>query len=330
MSWLDFLPDITLPSEINLVKFGHTVDGDLIQGDAIDGEQINADYAIQSEGDIIPINEIDRVVLGQLSGDSPLKLRNNNRELIIDPEHLKEQDEWKEIAKPALKEGWIETGAVSTKRAYPILLQAERNITDEKISNIKGFFSGKIFTSDYQLLQSSLTIDRIMNADKDVGMTDEELKQRKRQLANKYHEGAFSLPSMCTSGYFDEGELFRQVYEEMDENAEYDVGDYDSVFRKMVMNKPFVAYAMDSQSTEELTDIIHGKISRLPNYNIPIPYIDIRGIGTTNHQKIRTAMESIEEEYSEIEYDERVGDRELIVRIDVGSITPTEGGAIQP
>lgn len=110
----------------------------------------------------------------------------------------------------------------------------------------------------------------------------------------------------------------------MEEKEGYGVDSYDSVFRTMILRKPFVAYAKDSQSSEELTDIILGKITRLPNYDIPLPYIDIRGIGRSNHQKIRTAMETVENEHEEIEYDERLGDEELIVRIDADSISYTE------
>lgn len=201
MSWLDFLPDISLPDHIgvDIINIGTDVDGDLVQGDAIDGDQVNADYAIRSEGNVVPINEIERVVPGKLSGDAPLDLRENRTELVIDPENLEEPNEWEEVVKPGLKAGWREEEAVSTRSAYPILLQAERNITDEKIADIKAFFEGNIFSSDYLLLQSSLTIDRAMNADDGMGMTDVELKRRKRDLADKYHDAAFSLPSMCTS-----------------------------------------------------------------------------------------------------------------------------------
>jgi len=322
MSWLDFLPDISLPEhvDVDVINVGPDVDGDLVQGDAIDGDQIDTDYAIKSEGNIVPIDEIERIVPGRLPGEAPLELREAKNELVIDPENLHDENEWEEVVKPGLKAGWKAERAVSTRSAYPILLQAERNIDDEKIADIKDFFANRIFTSDYLLLQSSLTIDRAMNADDEEGMTNEELKRRKRNLADKYHNAAFSLPSMCTSGYFDEGELFRRVYDQMDERQEYDVDNYDSVFRKMILGKPFVAYAKDSQSSEELTDIVRGKIARLPNYDIPLPYIDIRGIGRSNHQKIRTAMESVEDERTEIEYDERVGEDELVVRIDADSI----------
>ncbi len=323
MSWFDFLPDISLPDhvDVDVINIGPEVDGDYVQGDAIDGDQVNADYAIKSEGDIVPINEIDRVVSGKLSGDAPLELRENNHELVIDPENLEGEAEWEEVVKPGLKAGWEEEKAVSTRSAYPILLQAERNITDEKISDIKDFFFDRIFTSDYRLLESSLTIDRAMNAEDGVEMTDAELKRRKRELADKYHDAAYSLPSICSSGYFDGGELFRQVYEKMEENSEYDVDNYDSVFRTMISDKPFVAYAMDSQSATELEDIVLGKIKRLPDYDIPLPYLDIRGIGRANHQKIRTVMETIEDEFAEIKYDERVGDGELIVRIDANIVS---------
>lgn len=322
MSWFDFLPDISLPEhvDIDIINIGDDVDGDLVQGDVVEGDQVNSNYAIESEGDIIPISEIDRIVVGDLPGDVPVELRENNEELVLDSKTLEKQGQWEDVSKPGLKSGWEKEGTVSTESAYPILLQAERNITDEKIAEIKSFFEGKIFTSDYLLLQSSLTIDRVMNARDKPGWTDEELKSRKRQLADKYHEAAFTLPSLCTSGYFDENGLFREVYETMVEFDEYDASNYDSVFRTMISKRPFVTYARESLSENELTDIIRGKINRLPEYEIPLPYIDVRGIGRSNHQKIRTAMETIEEEHESIEYDERVGNEELVVRIDANSI----------
>jgi len=323
MSWFDFLPDISLPEhvDIDIINIGDDADGDIVQGDVIEGNQVNANYAIESEGNIIPINEIDRIVVGKLPGDVPVELRENNEELVLDAETLENQGEWEGISKPGLKSGWEEEGAVSTESAYPILLQAERNITDEKIIEIKAFFERKVFTSDYLLLQSSLTIDQVMNAADRSGWSNEELKSRKQQLANKYHDAAFTLPSLCTSGYFDEDGLFREVYETMTEREEYDVSNYDSVFRTMISDRPFVAYARESLSENELIDIIRGKINRLPSYDIPLPYIDVRGIGSSNHQKIRTAMETIEEENENIVYDERVGNEELVVRIDADSIT---------
>jgi hypothetical protein len=241
--------------------------------------------------------------------------------LVIDPENFENEEEWENVVKPGLKAGWRDEGAVSTQSAYPILLQAERNITDQKISDIKQFFQDKIFSSDYLLLQSSLTIDRAINAEEGARMTDSELRERKRNLAEKYHEGAYSLPSMCTSGYFDEGQILRQIFQEMESQPGYDANNYNSKFRKLVINKPFVVYVNETQSTEELVDIIRGKIKRLPNYDIPLPYIDIRGIGNTNHQKIRQAMETIDDEYDRIEYDERIGGKELVIRIDADSIS---------
>ena len=325
MSWLDFLPDISLPDhvDIDIIDVGHDIEGDLIQGDEVSGDQISADYAIKSGETVVPINKIERVVPGELPGEAPVELREKRNELIIDPENLEEPEEWDTVVKPGLKKGWREEGAVSTREAYPILLQAERNVNDEKISGIKDFFSDKIFTSDYLLLQSSLVIDRAMNAEEGEWMTDEELKQRKQELAEKYHDASYSLPSMCTSGYFDEGELFRQVYQKMGREPQYDVDDYDSVFRKMILHKPFVAYAMNSQSEKELLDIVLGKISRLSDYDIPLPYVDVRGIGKSNHQKIRNVMEAVEEQHEGVKYDERVGDEELVVRIDAQSISST-------
>lgn len=323
MSWLDFLPDISLPEhvDISIVDIGNDVDGDLVQGDVVEGDQVDATYAIESDDNIIPISELNRIVVGELPGEVPMELRENNEELVLDSETLDRQGEWEEVSKPGLKSGWEEEGFVATESAYPILLQAERNITDEKITEIKDFFEGKIFTTDYLLLQSSLTIDQVMNARDEPGLTNDELRSRKRQLANKYHDAAFTLPSLCTSGYFDQGEIFRDVYETMAGHDEYDVSNYDSVFRMMISNRPFVAYARESLSENELADIIRGKINRLPNYEIPLPYIDIRGIGNSNHQKIRTAMETVTEENEDIEYDERVGDEELVVRIIADSIT---------
>lgn len=328
MDWLGFLPDISLPEniDIDIINIGDDVEGDLvegdvIEGDAIDGDQIDGEYVLKSDGDIIPINEIKRVIPGELSGDAPIDLRKNNRELVIDPENFENEDEWEDVVKPGLKAGWKHEGAVSTQSAYPILLQAERNITDEKISDIKQFFQDKIFSSDYLLLQSSLTIDRAMNAEEGARMTDSELRERKRNLAEKYHEGAYSLPSMCTSGYFDEDQLFRQIFQKMGSNPDYNTNNYKSVFRELVISKPFVVYVNETQSTEELVDVIRGKITRLPNDDIPLPYLDIRGIGRTNHQKIRQAMENINDEYNRIEYDERLGGEELVIRIDADSIS---------
>jgi len=322
MSWLsNFLPDISLPQnvDIDVMNVGDEVYGDLVEGDSVDGNKVDSEYVIRAEGNVIPLEEIERVVQGNVPGESPLQLGASNREIVIDPQNL-QREEWDEVVKPGLKEGWNEERSVSTPSAYPILLQAERNVTDEKIQEIKRFFQSKIFTSDYLLLQSSLTLDRAMNAESEEGMTDAELKRRKRELADKYHDAAFSLPSLCTSGYIDEGNLFREVYREMEEDAAYDVDDFDVAFRKLIRNKPFVAYAHNRQSEEELTDIVRGKIDRHGQYDVPLPYIDVRGIGRQNHQKIREVMATIDDEYEDLEYDEHVGDDELIARIDASTI----------
>lgn len=293
MSWLDFLPDITLPEniDIDVFRIGDRIEGDQIQGDAVEGDNLDAELAIEYEGEIIPINEIERIVQGRLPGDSPLDLSDNKQELILDPENFQEENEWDEIVKPGLKEGWEKNGTVSTRSAYPILFHAERTINDEKIRNIKEFFQDEIFSSDFHLLQSALTIDKALNAPSGERISDVELRERKRQLADKYHTAAFSLPSMCSAGYFDEGEIFRNVYEEMQRNDEYDIDDFDRVFRVMIASKPFVAFVENSDSTDEVADIVVGKIERLSDYDIPIPYIDVGGVGSANHEKIRDAIE---------------------------------------
>jgi len=322
MSWLDFLPEITLPEslDIDIVHVGDTVEGDQVQGDVVAGDDVDSEYAIVTEGDTIPVDDVERVIPGKLSGDAPLEVQAGGRELVIDPQNLEPNDEWEDVVKPGLRAGWEVERSVSMRSAYPILLQAERNVTDEKIAEIVGFFSGMILTNDLLLLKSSLTIDRAMNADGATGMADDELKRRKRQLAEKYHEAAFSLPSLCSSGYFDEGKLFRHVYERMDELDEFDVDDYDTVFRRLITHKPFVAYVQNSQPVEELEDIVRGKLNRLSQYDVPLPYVDVRGIGRSNHQKIRAVMDTLDAEFSDLEYDERLGDGELIARIEADSI----------
>ena len=112
MGWLDFLPNISLPEniDIDIINIGHDVEGDLvegdaIEGDAIEGDQIDGEYVIKSDGDIVPLNEIKRVIPGKLSGDAPIDLRKNNKELVLDPENFENEDEWENVVKPGLKAG---------------------------------------------------------------------------------------------------------------------------------------------------------------------------------------------------------------------------------
>lgn len=322
MSWLDFLPEISLPEnvDIDVIHIGDRIEGDQVHGDSVEGDSLDAELAIRHDGETIPLNEVERIVHGRIPGEAPIGLSDNNEELILDPENFQEESEWEEIVKPRLEEGWRENGSASMRDAYPILFHAERSVDDEKIRGIKEFFRGEIFSSDFQLLQSALTIDRAINAPSGEGITDIELRRRKRQLADKYHDAAFSLPSMCSAGYFDEGEIFRHVHETMSQEDEYDVDNYDRVFRVMIDSKPFVAFVESSDSTEEVSDVVVGKIERLPSYDIPIPYIDVGGIGSSNHEKIRDAIELVDERVDGIEYDERVRGDELILRIDADSV----------
>lgn len=111
--------------------------------------------------------------------------------------------------------------------------------------------------------------------------------------------------------------MLYELYDEIVNKEEQSVDVYRDTFVKYVRNRPFVVFVKYDDTKEDIYDDFFAKLLRLDNYDREIKFIDIRGKGEENHEKIEEAVELIEEHHDPVQHDRMNIDRDLVIRIDV-------------
>lgn len=233
--------------------------------------------------------------------------------LILDPEQVPEdrRDAGQEVI-PKLHE---EVGGFSTPSMSPFVYSYRQSNGKEYIDQISEFYETKIPPVYVSMIEDSLMLAL---ATKTQDLSWSEVRQRRRGIRDKYHnDAAFPLSSLCAAGYLDKGGLLYELYDEIVNKEEQSVDVYRDTFVKYVRNRPFVVFVKYDDTKEDIYDDFFAKLLRLDNYDREIKFIDIRGKGEENHEKIEEAVELIEEHHDPVQYDQMNIDRDLVIRIDV-------------
>lgn len=68
-------------------------------------------------------------------------------------------------------------------------------------------------------------------------------------------------------------------------------------------------------------DNVLAKSIQLGNYDVSIPFIDIRGMGEDNRETIREVLDVLEKYHESVEYDVYDEENEMVIRLDPDSLT---------
>lgn len=214
------------------------------------------------------------------------------------------------------EEGEILKDTASDKKRA--IESADRGEIDETLQ----FFRPKISDRYVKILEASLYLRETLEGDQYVPR--DRVEAMKRDVAEKYGTESYYVINLCSAGYFDEGRYFRELYHQMASSDEWKEGDYKDVFEEIIENEPFTVFVSTDQNPYHVKSKVRTKLAKYQRYSVDISFVDVRGIGQRNHEIARGAVERLENELGEFEYDESVRDNEIVIRIRPDTVTGLE------
>ncbi|MFB6145695.1 MAG: hypothetical protein ABEJ99_04295 [Candidatus Nanohaloarchaea archaeon] len=193
------------------------------------------------------------------------------------------------------------------------------NSDQDRIQETLEFFSPIISDEHLETLKHALFVRELWEDDRPIDKKKQDIKQ-------KHGEEGQTIVNLCTAGYFDEEGYLRKLYQDMKQTENYKEGDYQEEFEDIVYHAPFSVFVSRYKSAAEYKNEVRKKIQQYQRYRVEIEFIDLRGIGSKNKKKVKTILNSLEEELEQIEYQrkERSEDGELRIRIDPSSVEGLE------
>ena len=260
--------------------------------------------------DVGDTTDIDNVQVVSGRGDQPVGIDEEEDTLYVDSEVL-DRNSQNEI-QSVIRDAWEETGGVyrtTTQEDIEALESIEKDRVDETLD----FFSPIISNRYLEILEPALYLRKIWESEDHVPA--EEMRRRRKDIAQKFGQISYNIINLCSAGYFDEGRYLRELYNELKEEEDWKEGQYQEVFDEIVKNEPFTVFVSREDMTSDVEREIINKISKYQRYTVDIDFVDVRGMGHRNREKVRDAINSIESEANHFEYKILNDETEIVVRI---------------
>lgn len=146
------------------------------------------------------------------------------------------------------------------------------------------FFVDVLPQEDLNILRAALYIRTIFKEHHG------DVTQLKAQLINQYGIRARNIANLCSAGYFES--WIKPLYEEMSKKPSFKEEKFLEIYEEIVRYSPFAFFVSRAMSDSEVIQHIMNKIEKMKGYGIKT--LNIHGIGHTNVDKVKNALEEIE------------------------------------
>lgn len=126
-----------------------------------------------------------------------------------------------------------------------------------------------------------------------------EMRERKREIAERFGTEAPVVCNLATAGYFDEGGYIHELFEDLRSQDDTDERDFVELFDEIVNNQPFTVFVGGYDKVHAVREKVKHRMRQKKQYGVDFSFIDVRGIGEDNREKIRKVIEGLEEEADE-------------------------------
>lgn len=105
------------------------------------------------------------------------------------------------------------------------------------------------------------------------------------------------LMSLCSTGYFDEGDVFDQMYSEMVEQGSTGLHEFRGVIGKYVKKNPFAVFVQASgMNGDEVFHLAKSKLLEIDQFPASPEFVDVCGKGSDTHAIIDNARDRLNSE----------------------------------
>ncbi len=166
-------------------------------------------------------------------------------------------------------------------------LKIKQSLPHGESEELLKFYKDKLKPEMYKALEASIIVKNAF----EIGADISEMKQ---DISEKYPTFGNNLCNLVTRGYFNEH--FKELYQSMLEDEEFDINVYQRKVEKVVKSLPYTVFITRYKSYDELSREVRFKLDRLKKYGTG--KLLLHGLGREN---VNTTM-TILEEYKEGEY----------------------------
>lgn len=248
---------------------------------------------------LLDSSENDQTFRYDESGEGHSRTRTSGGErdevdrVTIDFEYLSRQEQSRLI-----NETWEDQGEFILEDSIKDKKAIERASEDDQIQSTLAYYDGKLGDRYFGMLKAALFLRRIWQGDK-YELNRNEMRKRKRDIAERFGDEAHVVCNLATAGYFDEGGYIRTLFEDLELNTDVDELDYIELFEEVVNNQPFTVFVGAHEDVHLINQRIKKRIRQKQQYGVEYDFIDIRGIGDLNREKIQQVVEELYDEADE-------------------------------
>jgi hypothetical protein len=202
-----------------------------------------------------------------------------------------------------------ETGRVARTDAEQDT-EAIESVSEDTVSGID-FFDGIVTDRRFQLLQTSQYIRQL--ADNQSRAFD--VYGAKGDLAERYGYEAYYVANLVSSGYFDEGRFFRQLYFRLEENSSETDRQYRDALDTIVGEKLIAVFVSEDDSVHNVTCDAKSRLLKFHRYDTHSEFFDICGLGEECGQTIDEAVANLCDEYPALDTQQMDRGEERVERL---------------
>lgn len=266
-------------------------------------------------GDDINYETTNNTVIIVDEGKGEVLERGDERD-IIDIGHLDEEQ--REQFQTGLVDEWESVEELFRDSTANDKAAIEEGLDDEQIQDTLAYFRPILPEHYYLTLEAALHFRKQIEMVNSV--SSDWVRQRRKDIAEKYDGETYQVINLCSAGYFDEGRYLRQLYEGMSSAEDYREGDYKTAFEEIVTQRPFTVFVSGGQTAPGVAEEIRQKVEERQRYDVRISFIDVRGMGASNREKISDAVEILAEELGDFQVNQMGDEPELVIRIDPSTV----------
>lgn len=164
-------------------------------------------------------------------------------------------------------------------------LKIKQNLPCGESEELLKFYKDKLKPEMYKALEASLIV-------KSAFEREEDISEMKQDISEKYPTFGNNLCNLVTRGYFNEH--FKELYQSMLEDEEFDINVYQRKVEKIVKSLPYTVFITRYKSYDELSGEVRFKLDRLKKYGTGM--LLLHGLGRENVNTTRTILEEYKED----------------------------------
>lgn len=233
-------------------------------------------------GDVLSNNSITIFNFSRNASET-VEVKDGNK-LVIDLSKATEEE--KKLVKTVLDSRvQSENEAFLMDHSSEKTLKIKQSLPSGESEELLKFYKDKLKPEMYKALEASIIVKNAFERNGDIS-------EMKRDISEKYPTFGNNLCNLVTRNYFNEH--FKELYQSMLEDEEFDINVYQRKVEKIVKSLPYIVFITRYKSYDELSGEVRFKLEKLQKYGTG--KLLLHGLGRENVNMTMTILEEYKNE----------------------------------